>query len=41
MATKAKEVGIELPTLNLQIMGVTIVGDSPLIVHAWSQKAAA
>jgi len=38
MPTK-QEVGIELPPLNIQIMEVTIIGDSPLIVHAWSEKA--
>ncbi len=39
MATAKKEVGIELPPLNLQMMDVVLVGDSPLIVHAWSYKA--
>lgn len=40
MATAAKkDVGIELPALNIGMMEVTLVGDSPLIVHAWSQKA--
>lgn len=40
MATAKKEVtGIELPKLNIQMMEVAIVGDEPLIVHAWSQKA--
>jgi len=38
MATK-KDVAVELPPLNIQLMEVTIVGDSPLIVHAWSEKA--
>jgi hypothetical protein len=38
MAT-TKNVGIELPRLNIQMMEVTIVGDSPLIVHNWSEKA--
>ncbi|MGJ2408928.1 hypothetical protein ACR8FJ_22455, partial [Salmonella enterica subsp. enterica serovar Paratyphi A] len=37
-ATK-KEVAIELPPLNLQMMDVVLIGDSPLIVHAWSLKA--
>jgi hypothetical protein len=36
---KTGDVGIELPPLNIGIMEVTIVGDSPLIVHAWSMKA--
>lgn len=40
MALPPKEsVAIELPRLNLQIMEVTLVGDSPLIVHAWSAKS--
>jgi hypothetical protein len=34
-----QQVGIELPALDLQMMEVTIIGDTPLIVHAWSQKA--
>lgn len=37
MADKA--LTIELPKLNLQTMPVTLIGDSPLIVHAWSKKA--
>lgn len=28
-----------LPPLELQDMEVTIIGDTPLIVHAWSEKA--
>ncbi|MCA0338457.1 MAG: hypothetical protein LCH99_01840 [Proteobacteria bacterium] len=40
MATaKKEEVGITLPRLDIGLMEVTIVGDSPLIVHAWSHKA--
>lgn len=39
MATTKQEVGIELPPLAIQLMEVTVVGDSPLIVHAWSEKA--
>lgn len=39
MATKKEEVGIELPPLDLRLMEVTVIGDSPLIVHAWSAKA--
>lgn len=34
-----QEVVIELPRLDLREMQVTIVGDSPLISHAWSKKA--
>ena len=40
MATaKKKDVGIELPKLDIRLMEVTVIGDSPLIVHAWSEKA--
>lgn len=40
MATaKKKDVGIELPALQIRLMEVTLIGDSPLIVHAWSHKA--
>ncbi|RWR08503.1 hypothetical protein [Paenirhodobacter populi] len=38
MATKT-ETAITLPRINIRLMEVTIIGDSPLIVHAWSQKA--
>jgi hypothetical protein len=27
------------PRLNIQRMRITLVGDSPLICHAWSRKA--
>jgi hypothetical protein len=40
MATaKTNDVAIELPELKIGMMEVTLIGDSPLIVHAWSQKA--
>lgn len=40
MATaKKEEVGIMLPRLDLRLMEVTVCGDSPLIVHAWSAKS--
>jgi hypothetical protein len=41
MATKAKpqEQAIVLPRLNLQTIKLRLVGDSPLICHAWSEKA--
>lgn len=32
-------VSIDLPPINLQTMEITLVGDSPLICHAWSDKA--
>jgi hypothetical protein len=38
-AAKKENVGIELPALNIGLMEVTLIGDSPLIVHAWSAKA--
>lgn len=38
-APTKSEVGIELPPLDLRLMEVTVIGDSPLIVHAWSEKA--
>ena len=34
-----EEILIQLPKLNLQTMQVNLVGDSPLICHAWSKKA--
>ncbi len=37
--TKKETVGIELPKLDIGLMEVTVVGDAPLIVHAWSHKA--
>lgn len=33
------EAKFELDPIDLQDMQVTIVGDTPLIVHAWSEKA--
>lgn len=35
----AEAVKFELPKLNLGRMEVTLVGDAPLICHAWSHKA--
>lgn len=37
--TKKTETAITLPRIDIRLMEVTIIGDSPLIVHAWSQKA--
>ncbi len=40
MAVAKKEnIGIELPKLDIRMMEVAVIGDSPLIVHAWSEKA--
>lgn len=38
-APKKASVAISLPRLNLQTMEVRLVGDAPLICHAWSEKA--
>ena len=38
MATK-KEETIEIRPLDIQTVPIRIVGDTPLIVHAWSEKA--
>lgn len=38
MATK-KEETIEIRPLDIQRVNVRIIGDTPLIVHAWSEKA--
>lgn len=34
-----KDTAIELPPIDIRMMDVTIVGDSPLIVHAWAEKS--
>ena len=39
MAAAKQTGGIELPPLNIQTIDVPIIGDSPLICHAWSKKA--
>ena len=40
MATKKKEdAAIVIPALNIQHVNIRIIGDSPLISHAWSEKA--
>lgn len=39
MATAKETTQIELPPLNLEIIEVTLIGDTPLISHAWSEKA--
>lgn len=41
MAKAPAAVKVELPRLNLQMLRVRVVGDSPLICHAWSEKAKA
>lgn len=37
--TARKEVTVTLPPLNIQRMEITLIGDSPLICHKWSDKA--
>lgn len=39
MAKAPTATTIELPPLNIQRIDIPIVGDSPLICHAWSKKA--
>jgi hypothetical protein len=40
MAIQAKtDVAIELPALKVGMMEITIVGDTPLVVHCWSAKS--
>jgi len=39
MAAAAKTTAIELPPMNIQMIDIPIIGDSPLICHAWSAKA--
>jgi hypothetical protein len=39
MPVKKELTGFELPKLNVQMMDVPIIGDTALIVHAWSPKA--
>lgn len=39
MATKKVEEVIEIRPLDIKMVKVRIVGDTPLIVHAWSEKA--
>ena len=40
MAKKTTEI-IEIQPIKLQKVNVRIVGDTPLIMHAWSEKAKA
>lgn len=35
----AKTATIQLPALRIETLSLMLVGDSPLIVHAWSEKA--
>ena len=39
MATKKNEEIIEIKPLDIKTVSITIKGDTPLIMHAWSEKA--
>lgn len=39
MAKTSVEQVIELPKLNIKMLKITLVGDSALIMHKWSEKA--
>lgn len=39
MVVRKTNTTVELPKLDIRLMEVTVIGDSPLIVHAWSEKA--
>lgn len=39
MKAVSDQVRIELPRLNIQQLTLTLIGDSPLISHRWSEKA--
>lgn len=40
MATSKKEsIAIEIKPIEIELLNIRIVGDSPLIMHAWSEKA--
>ena len=39
MAPATKEVAITIPQMDIRVLQLKVVGDSPLICHAWSSKA--
>jgi len=39
MVKATKQTEVTIPPMNIQSMEIVLVGDSPLIVHAWSDKA--
>lgn len=39
MATQARSQVIEIPSIQVHTLPITLVGDSPLICHRWSDKA--
>lgn len=38
-AAMAKEEAIEIPRIEIGVLEILLVGDSPLIMHRWSEKA--
>lgn len=38
-STTANAVNIQLPALQIKTLSLMLIGDSPLIVHAWTEKA--
>jgi len=36
---KTKTTVVELPAMDIRVMTINLVGDSPLVVHKWSDKA--
>ena len=39
MASKKEEAVVTIKPLDIKVVPIRIVGDTPLIVHAWSEKA--
>jgi len=39
MAKQKRQTEVKIPPMNLQFVEIELVGDSPLIVHRWSDKA--
>ena len=40
MSTRAKSINeVTIPAIDIRTFTVRVVGDSPLIVHKWSEKA--
>ena len=36
---KKEQNGIVIPEIDFQMMKITVVGDSPIIIHKWDEKA--
>ncbi len=36
---QTKSIGIEIPRVNINQFTITLIGDSPLIVHKWDEKS--